>query len=293
MRALPAGLAASLATGVATLCRCWLLTRRDGHALGFTDHDRDLIITGQIFEARSGFEASAIEREAGLNTQGGELHGLLSSERIRAADIEAGLYDGARIDAYLVNWQAPALDFRLDAASLGEIRRQDERFIAETRDAFAAWDMPRGRLYTSACAADFGDAACGLDARSPAFCDELTITALPEPRRIAGAGNRARETGFYVLGRAQFLSGPNAGFSTRIEAEDSSGLLLALAPPRAPSIGDRVRIVAGCDKRFATCRGRFANAVNFRGFPYVPAPEAVFSYAVQGEGRHKGRPLVW
>ena len=25
----------------------------------------------------------------------------------------------------------------------------------------------------------------------------------------------------------------------------------------------------GCDKRFATCRDRFANTLNFRGFPYM------------------------
>ena len=27
--------------------------------------------------------------------------------------------------------------------------------------------------------------------------------------------------------------------------------------------------VLGCDKRFATCRDRFANTLNFRGFPYM------------------------
>ena len=32
-------------------------------------------------------------------------------------------------------------------------------------------------------------------------------------------------------------------------------------------------IEAGCDKRFATCRVKFANTANFRGFPHVPAQE--------------------
>ena len=56
--------------------------------------------------------------------------------------------------------------------------------------------------------------------------------------------------------------------------------------------GDSVVAIAGCDKRFATCRDRFANAPNFRGFPLIPAPEFAFVYAQSGEGRHLGRPLV-
>lgn len=33
---------------------------------------------------------------------------------------------------------------------------------------------------------------------------------------------------------------------------------------------------AGCDKRMATCKGRFDNLVRFLGFPYVPFDDAVF-----------------
>ncbi len=46
MRAIPSSLAAHLSGEVTTLCRCWRLTRRDGTASGFTDHDRDLTFAG-------------------------------------------------------------------------------------------------------------------------------------------------------------------------------------------------------------------------------------------------------
>ncbi|MCA0405273.1 MAG: DUF2163 domain-containing protein [Proteobacteria bacterium] len=292
MRPLPTNLAAKLASGAATLCRCWRLTREDGVTLGFTDHDRDLTIAAQLFEATDGFEASTVEREAGMATQGGEVHGLLSSARIRAEDIEAGLYDGARLEVFLVDWEAPALDFRLDLATLGEIRRLDDRFIAETRDAFAAWDAPRGRLYTSACSARFGDEACGLDSALPAYTDTLTVTVVSAQRSLVGTMTQARAAGFFSLGHAQVLTGAGAGFGSAIEAHDGAGVVLALAPPVPLNAGDQLRLTAGCDKRFATCRDRFSNTVNFRGFPFIPAPEAIFTYAAPGEGRHKGRPLV-
>lgn len=292
MRPLPPAIAAKLEAGAATLCRCWRLTRRDGFALGFTDHDRDLTISGQTFEATDGFEASVIERDAGLATQGGEIRGLLSSERIQAGEIEAGLYDGARIEVFLVDWETPALDFRLDAASFGEIRRLDDRFVAETRDAFAPWDAPCGRLYGAACSAQFGDAACGVNASDAAYTSTVTISRVVDPRRFEASEAAARPTGFFALGQARSTSGTNNGFGTRIEAHEGEGITLAQVPAASLAVGDTFTLTAGCDKRFATCRNSFANALNFRGFPYIPAPESIFTYALPGEGRHKGRPLV-
>ena len=43
----------------------------------------------------------------------------------------------------------------------------------------------------------------------------------------------------------------------------------------AVNVGDAFAITAGCDKQFATCKAKFANAANFRGFPYMPGNDAV------------------
>ena len=51
-----------------------------------------------------------------------------------------------------------------------------------------------------------------------------------------------------------------------IEMLDPPGPALALAA--------EFDIIAGCDKRFETCRTKFANHVNFRGFPYMPGNDA-------------------
>ena len=56
-------------------------------------------------------------------------------------------------------------------------------------------------------------------------------------------------------------------------------------------MGDTFIVTAGCDKRFATCRDRFDNAVNFRGFPHIPGNDFVVSYPVQGEPGNNGGSL--
>ena len=50
MRALSAGLQDHLNSGATTLCWCWRITRNDGTAFGFTDHDRDIAFDGTLFE---------------------------------------------------------------------------------------------------------------------------------------------------------------------------------------------------------------------------------------------------
>ena len=42
--------------------------------------------------------------------------------------------------------------------------------------------------------------------------------------------------------------------------------------------GDAFAITAGCDKQFATCKAKFANGINFRGFPYMAGNDTVVSY---------------
>jgi uncharacterized phage protein (TIGR02218 family) len=48
-----------------------------------------------------------------------------------------------------------------------------------------------------------------------------------------------------------------------------SGDLILVNPLKA-KVNDNVMLVAGCDKHFNTCSGKFQNAENFGGFPLIP-----------------------
>jgi len=47
-------------------------------------------------------------------------------------------------------------------------------------------------------------------------------------------------------------------------------ITLLEAPVRPIAVNDAFDIFAGCEKRFETCQAKFANAINFCGFPYIP-----------------------
>ena len=48
------------------------------------------------------------------------------------------------------------------------------------------------------------------------------------------------------------------------------------------ALGDTATVVAGCRKSFGTCKTKFANLVNFRGYPHIPGSDVVTRYGVQG-----------
>lgn len=295
MRTLDAGLAAHVAGEATTLCQCWRVTLKDGSVLGFTDHDRDLAFDGTLFEAASGLSASEATGEAGFATGGLEVAGALSSDRITAADLAKGRFDHARVETFAVNWQAPAERLLIASGHIGEVTSEDGGFRAEVRGPAAELDEPRGRFFRAACDADLGDARCGVDLGASVFHATATVVAASDGRLITVAGLDSFASGWFERGQALFASGANAGFATAVKTqrviEGAMTVELWTAAPEAIAIGDTLDIKAGCDKRFATCRAKFANALNFRGFPHMPGNDFSLGYARSGS-HNDGSPVV-
>jgi uncharacterized phage protein (TIGR02218 family) len=289
MRSFSPELAAHLASGVTTLCTCWRVVRSDGTVLGFTDHDRALSFDGVEHEPESGLDASVAVANAGLQVGGLDVTGVLSSEKINAADLDAGLFDNARVEAWLVNWAEPpaASERRLDRRGQGE----GQSFTAEIRSLSHALDQARGRLFRSTCDADLGDARCTVDLSSVDWTANATVVTTDGFARLTANIPGERPTGFFDQGSLTFTSGANAGRRSEVlrHVRDDEGdhieLWQAMVEPIAAGSG--LTISAGCDKRFTTCRDRFDNAVNFRGFPHMPGNDFALSYPVSG-GRNDG-----
>ena len=70
MRIIPAALQEKLDSGVTTLCRCWVLTRRDGVKQGFTDHDEDILLDAVTCRAGRGLSGSEATAQGDQNWRG-------------------------------------------------------------------------------------------------------------------------------------------------------------------------------------------------------------------------------
>lgn len=283
MKSLPPEIAAALASGVTTLCHAWRIQRRDGETFAFTDHDRTLAFDGLVCEPMTGVSAGAVEKSLGLGVDTASIAGALNAEAITEDDLARGLWDGARVDLYRVDWSDPSLHVHLFAGHIGEVRRGVSAFEAELRGLQAALNVPVGRVFSRFCDADLGDARCGKDIEDLTFRGEGVVTELLSASAFRADGLEAYAEGWFARGRLVWDAGGESEIAAhRLEGGDA--VLELLDPPGAVlQVAAVFAVYAGCDKRFETCRAKFANTLNFRGFPHMPGNDVLQARPVAGE----------
>lgn len=282
----PENLAAHLARDATTVCHAWRLTRRDGQVSGYTDHDLPLAFDGTAFEPGSGFGASEAQSALGLAADAMDVEGALSSAGLVEAEIEAGLLDDAVVETFLVNWRSPSDFARVRRATIGRITRSDGRFVAELKSRMHQLDQPNARRLTRACDAELGDARCGFALDRDGFSGAGAVAAAVAPGAFDVSGLDGFEAGWFAAGVLTWTSGARQGRTDRIadHRKTDGGTQLFLLPLAGakPAAGDSFTVVAGCDKRFATCKAKFDNRENFRGFPHLPGNDAAYAYVSEG-----------
>jgi uncharacterized phage protein (TIGR02218 family) len=253
---------------------CWRVERRDGVALGFTAHDRDLVVEGFRYRASPGIAPSALEDGDPLEAETIEIAGALTAGAISEADLLAGRWDGAAVWVWAVDWAEPANRVQLARGELGAVGIERGGFTADLKGPGARLDRPVTEETSPMCRAALGDRRCRID-----------MAGRSRIARIVSAGDTMLQldvaepaAGGWSSGRLRWLDGPNAGLSGLVRSSSGMNVNLAEPPVFAPVAGDRVEITEGCDKRFETCRTRFANVANFRGEPHLPGVDLLTRY---------------
>lgn len=281
MKVIPQAMQSALDSGVTTLCWCWRIAPRTGTVLGFTDHDRDIAFDGTTFEAASGFTASELRESVGLSVDNLEVESALTSAHLTETALAAGDFDDATVEIFRVDWASPSSRVLVRSGSLGEVRRSGNAFAAEVRGLGHYLQQPQGRVFQFACDAELGDARCQVDLASPLHRAIGVVTEALGDRTMATADLAAFPDGWLTRGLLTFTSGANAGRRSEVKRHQkrAGGATLELwqAPGAPIAPGDAFTVTAGCDKQHATCRAKFANAVNYRGFPHMPGNDFLAS----------------
>lgn len=286
-------LSAHMAGGAATVCRAWIVRRTDGEVYGFTDHDGPVAVEDVVCSASSGLTAGSLQVGTGLAVDNVQAQGALSHDVIREDDIRAGLWDEAGITAYLVNWSDPAQFEILFRGTIGEISWGEGAFTAELRGLAEALNRVRGRVYQARCDAVLGDGRC-RKALGPQYILEADVVRVEAGQTFEVEVPAGYAPQWFERGRLEVLTGAAAGQSGRIKIDRALGRLRRIVLWQSLrldlDVGDRVRLEAGCDKRQETCRTKFDNILNFRGFPSIPGEDWLMAYPVSS-GRNDGGPL--
>ena len=262
-------------TALETVAPFWRILRRDGVALGFTAHDRDLWFDGITHRATPGMVPSAIRRSADLEPDSAEVEGALSHDALSAEDLAIGRFDGARVLIGLVDWESLERHV-LYRGAMASVSEEAGRFTAvlQSRKAELQFDpIPRT---SPTCRAIFCGPGCKLAPAQFTHAVQVTSHAL-----AANAITLAAPVPLALLegGTLRWLDGPYAGQTMGVVATGPDGLVLDTPLDRVIPSGSAALVREGCDRTLETCQARFGNAVNFQGEPFLPGNDQLARYA--------------
>ena len=220
---------------------------------------------------------SAVVRSDGLDADTMDVAGALASDAIGERDLLAGRWDGARVAIAAVDWQAGSVVARLGEGRIGSVELADGGFTAELVGASGALQRPVVEATSAECRAELGDRRCRVAmAGRRRFarvmtCEGPVVTLDGEEPVANGWGG----------GLLRWFGGENGGLESAVAASAGASVTLRQAPRFAVVAGTLVEIIEGCDKSIATCAGRFGNAANFRGEPFLPGIDLLTRYPGQ------------
>lgn len=256
-----------------TVATLWRVHRRDGVALGFTTHDRDIWSDGLLHRAAPGMVPSSIRRTLDLGDDPAEIEGALAHDAIREADLAAGRYDGARVAVGAIDWETgeTAILYR---GTIESVAREGGGFAARLRSAksvLARDPIPRT---SPGCRARFCDRGCTLSAAR--FTHRARAVEIDRDANLVrfDLSDPAR----FAEGELRWLDGPQTGLGATVLANESGGLVLDAPIDPGTLPGHRAILREGCDHTIATCADRFGNAVNFQGEPHLPGNDLLTQY---------------
>jgi hypothetical protein len=182
-------LASHLAGSVTTLATCWRITRVDGVVFRFTDHDQDLVVEGEVYEASAAYSRTAISNDAGMGVDNLDVEGVFDSAAVTEEELRAGLFDRAEVRIFLVNWADPSMGaLRLRRGWFGEVVLTEQGvFRTELRGLTQALSQRIGELYSPECRADLGDHRCRVPNLPPEI-QGSTVYAVGDIVRVRTTG---------------------------------------------------------------------------------------------------------
>lgn len=252
-----------------TLAWCWKVSRRDGQIFGFTSLDRTIVINGLQYEGASGFTPTAVQGSADLSVQNMDTTGFLDSDSITEADLLAGLWDGATIEVFEVNYKdLTAGQMYLAGGTIGNVKAGRNAFTCEVRGLTQKVQQPVGRVYAPSCAADLGDTECKVNL--PALSVAGSVTSVTGRRNFSDS-TKAQAADYFGAGVVTWTSGLNNTLRMEVQSFTAGAFELVLPMPYPVALSDTFTVVPGCRKRRTEdCKNKYSNVINFRGVPDLP-----------------------
>lgn len=290
------GFAESIRTqGLKCPAVCYRVVRKDGTVYRFTTHDRALLTrAGAPPLAMAEYTpAASLSPESSRKTAGAEpettsAFAPFDSDLagISQEDLRIGLFRGAEMLVFIVDWRAPFLGpLTLSRFFVGEVTWNGERFTLQLSSVLQQSEVAIGRVYGRLCDAQLGDDRCRKDI-TPMKSGTQTVTAVTgfdkanKRLRFRSTLNTAPDQ-FWTDGVCRWLTGNNAIVNlneqqVKKSIQSNGEIALHVQTPYDIQVGDTFECDPGCEKEIVRdCHKKHGNRENHRGFPLMAGTDRV------------------
>jgi len=282
MKTLTASMQTLVAGENVTLATCWYIERIDGTKYYFTDHDTDIVVAiggadGTIvdgtYASALGYSSTAIESGSDGSVSNLDVNAIIDLSGVTEQDLRNGLFDDAEVYVFSVNYNDPGPThgiIKQKRGFLGDVEVKNGAFRAELRGLAQMLQQTVGLTYSPHCDVDLGSTKCGISLSG--ITATGVVSATSTSKRQFNVTDRVEVTGWFNYGLLTWTSGANTGISMEVKRYIQgapSQFQLYHGLPNFPQAGDGYSVYAGCDKLSTTCKNKFSNFANFRGFPFM------------------------
>lgn len=244
-----------------------------GLIVRLTDYPRDLTMGGHTYLSDNGYQFTGSQSGTSMAAGAMDLEGIVSLTGITRDQVASGVFDNARLYVFATEWTNPQEDQEpIGAAILGKTTIRDDRYTIEMMMLADALSQSVGRTYTPGCGKVFGGqeyAGCKVDLAAITVAGALTHVTNGTVFRDS---SRTEPDDWFGAGYIHFTGGPNAGLKPlEVKSYAADGTITTFEAAYYPvEVGHAYELVPGCRKRLEDCSTKWANVVNFGGFPHVP-----------------------
>lgn len=287
-----------LAGSILGLCNIIKITRLDGRVFAFTSLDQDVVLEGVTYEAWTSADASELAAQVGSGVDNFQVVGLISSVRVKEAELLAGLWDGAKVEFSFYSFDQPVTVGKLGpliTGTLGEITEDGGQFTVEVRSLSQRLSQQFVELTSPLCRVrQLGDFRCmpkGFNegTNGSVLTGTVTPTTIKKTGRLVTVvtssvqitfGASAEASTIFRHGRVIFESGANLSLQREVKEHTAGGgstavITLQEAFPFPVQIGDSATLEIGCDRTFSQCFSLFGNSDNHAGEPHLPGTDSL------------------
>jgi len=276
MKNLTPAMLAHIAQENTNLALCWSMILMDESEFYYTDSDKPIEYDGNTYQPYAAIVPSATSTTSNLAVDNMEVTLAWDGDLATETEIRGGRFDFATMNIFFVNYDDPdgMGTIPILKGKLGEIIIEDNLVRVDIRGMTQYLQQRMGELYSIGCQATFGDSRCKVDAGDPIYTKAFSVDSVDpvHPKRkfnileVLGVAD-----GYFTGGYIHWLGGTNKNTKMDIKVYFESGQAVELYEPLIRDIqpGDSGNIIVGCDKKFETCKTKFDNMINFRGFPHL------------------------